>query len=481
MTRRPLPATTTLAADDGLRLRQNGRVLFGGNPLRVLRLTEQGAVAVSRWFGGEAPDDSPGATALARRLVDAGMAHPQPPDGAAATPAAVGNGSTAAAGIHTVTVIIPVKDDEQGLVATLAGLADHDLPVVVVDDGSATDVTALVADIAPAVTVIRRPTSGGPGRARQRGLAAVRSDLVAFVDAGVEVRGDDLDRLVRWFADPEIVAVAPRVASAPGPTDIADYELTASPIDLGPSPSPVGPGRTVTYVPTACLVARRADVVEVGGFDPDLRFGEDVDLVWRLGRRGAVRYDPSITAHHRPRATLGELAAQRFGYGSSAGPLARRHGAELAPVQISAWSAVVIVLGLLGRRRLSAALAVATAVALARKLKGVLPDHEVESVLLTARGHTWAARSVAEAATGVWWPLSVVAALIGWRRPLALALLWRLWQRLSGGSGPVGRRVRHLGYGFVDDAAYGAGVWAGAWRSRAPRALLPRIVNWPGP
>ncbi|MEM9131100.1 MAG: mycofactocin biosynthesis glycosyltransferase MftF [Actinomycetota bacterium] len=468
MTRRPLPATTTLAADDGLRLRANGRVLFGGNPLRVLRLTEQGAVAVSRWFGGEAPDDSPGATALARRLVDAGMAHPQPTQEPVAEAA-------------SLTVVIPVKDDEQGLLATLAGLTDHGIDLVVVDDGSADDVSALVADVAPDCTVVRRNTAGGPAQARQDGLARVGSELVAFVDAGVEVRGDDLQRLLRWFADPEIVAAAPRVASAPGIGDVAEYELASSPLDLGPTPSPVGPGRTVTYVPTACLVARRADVVEVGGFDPTLRFGEDVDLVWRLGRRGAVRYDPSVVVHHRPRATLSQLATQRFGYGTSAGPLARRHGAELAPVQVSTWSAAVIVLALLGRFKVSAAVAVFTAVALARKLDGVLPDHRVEAALLTARGHTWAARSVADAATGAWWPLATAAALAGWHRPLRWALLWRLWQRLSGGHGPIGRRLRHLGYGFVDDAAYGSGVWVGAWRSRAPRALLPRVVNWPDP
>lgn len=468
MTRRPLPPTTTLAADDGLRLRENGRVLFGGNPLRVLRLTEQGAVAVSRWFGGEAPDAAPGATALARRLLDTGMAHPQPAEEPTLGPA-------------SLTVIVPVKDDEAGLLATLAGLAEHDVAVVVVDDGSADDPTALLDDVAPECTVIRRTASGGPAQARQDGLAHAATELVAFVDAGVEVRADDLLRLVRWFGDPEIVAVAPRVASAPGPGDVAHYELTASPIDLGPGPSPVGPGRTVSYVPTACLVVRRADVVEIGGFDPALRFGEDVDLVWRLGRRGAIRYDPSVVVHHRPRATLAELATQRFGYGTSAGPLARRHGPDLAPVQLSGWSAAVLVLALVGRFRLAAALAVLTAVILARKLDGVLPDHRVEAALLTARGHTWAARSVAEAGTGVWWPVAIAAAALGWRRPLRYALGWSLWRRLSGTSGPLGRRLRHLGYGLVDDGAYGAGVWVGAWRNKAPLALLPRLVNWPGP
>ena len=38
---------------------------------------------------------------------------------------------------------------------------------------------------------------------------------------------------------------------------------------------------------------RRAALEQLGGFAEDLRFGEDVDLVWRLVEAGhRVRYDP---------------------------------------------------------------------------------------------------------------------------------------------------------------------------------------------
>lgn len=461
--RQPLPPGTRLRADAALRVRQNGRVLLGGNPLRFVRLTEAGADAVRRWLGGEPPGTSSGAVALARRLVDGGMLHPDPPAGEPDPP---------------VTVIIPVKDDPDGLAKTLAELGPY--PVVVVDDGSETAVAPLVAEVAPSAVTIRREMAGGPGRARQDGLVLAETPLVAFVDAGVEVERSSLRRLCGWFGDPELLAVAPRVASTPMAEDpIADYEQAASPLDLGSAPSPVGPGRTVGYVPTACLVARRASVDAVGGFDPDLRYGEDVDLVWRLTERGAVRYDPSVVVRHRPRPTLAQLARQRFGYGTAAAPLAERHGADLAPVAMSSWSAAVLALAVVGRYGSALTLGAATAVILTRKLQDLVPDPGVEAALLTARGHTWAARSAVDAGTRVWWPLPLLAALLGWRRPLRLAWGIGLARRLIKAEGPPSRRLRHATYGAIDDLAYGTGVWVGAIRHRSARSLLPRVVNWP--
>jgi hypothetical protein len=87
----------------------------------------------------------------------------------------------------------------------------------------------------------------------------------------------------------------------------------------------------VPYIPTTALVVRREAVDEVGVFDESLRYGEDVDLVWRLGSAGwTVRYDPSVLAHHTaPDSRLG-LLSRRYRYGTSIGPLARRHGAALS-------------------------------------------------------------------------------------------------------------------------------------------------------
>lgn len=468
----PLPAGTGLVADGSLQRRDEGRLLMGGAPMRFLRLSPAGARVVDAFFEGRPVPASAGAQRLARRLIDAGMAHPVLPE-SGADPA--------------FTVVIPVRDDQAGLEATLAALAGR-WPVVVVDDASSRPVrlpprsagTSGTGTRGADVRVVRREVAGGPGVARQTALALVETPLVAFLDAGVELAADDLRRLGRWFADPTVVAAGPRVASRPGPGAIAAYETHRSPLDLGPNPSPVAPGRMVAYLPSAALVARTAAVTAAGGFDPGLRYGEDVDLVWRLSTTGTIRYDPSVVARHPPRSTLAGFARQRRGYGSSAGPLARRHGDRVAPVRLSGWSLACWALALAGRPVAALAVAGGTAVALGRKLAPVLPD-KGRCARLTFQGHWSAGGSLADAAVREWWPVTAVAALTGRRRP-ALALvalaIGRRWRRSNGR--PPAERTCDLALGALDNLSYGAGVWQGAWRDRSVRCLIPRLTSWPG-
>ena len=53
-----------------------GTVLTGGYPTRVLRLTPAGGQHVEGWWSGAPVPDNPKARALARRLLDTGIAHP---------------------------------------------------------------------------------------------------------------------------------------------------------------------------------------------------------------------------------------------------------------------------------------------------------------------------------------------------------------------------------------------------------------------
>ncbi|MGV9631230.1 hypothetical protein [Streptomyces sp. NPDC003487] len=54
----------------------DGRLLLGGSPPRLLRLTR---AAARRLVDGGFPVTGPATAALARRLLDSGVAHPRPP------------------------------------------------------------------------------------------------------------------------------------------------------------------------------------------------------------------------------------------------------------------------------------------------------------------------------------------------------------------------------------------------------------------
>jgi mycofactocin system glycosyltransferase len=324
---------------------------------------------------------------------------------------------------------------------------------IVVDDASDPPVESVHG-----TRVLRLRTNAGPAVARNAGLGAATTRLVAFVDTDVQLAPGWLDPLLPHFAD-ERVALA-----APGP--VARYEQGHSPLDLGPEAGRISPGARLSYVPAAALVVRTDALRQIGGFDRGLRVGEDVDAVWRLVEAGwRCRYEPAAVVHHSPRASWRALVGQRVGYGSAAAPLARRHPGALAPVRVSGWSGAVW--GLLAAGRTVEALGVAggTTAALVSKLNGV---PAAESVRLAGLGHLYAGRSLAQAARRTWWPVMLAGALVS-RRVRWMAALAAVPALLDGG---VAR--------LVDDLAYGAGLWKGVLAEREPGPLVPDFKSWPG-
>ncbi|MGY1744791.1 mycofactocin biosynthesis glycosyltransferase MftF [Blastococcus sp. SYSU D00695] len=457
-----------------MRRRDGGAVLLGGSPLRLLRLRPRAAQLLA---GDRLTVEGAATAALADRLLDGGLAAPDL--------AALPDPGT------PVTVVVPVRDRTAGVARLLAALrADPDtadLPVLVVDDGSA-DAGALAAVASAAgARVLRSPVSRGPAAARNTGLRAARTPLVAFLDSDCVPRPGWLPPLRRHLGDPRLAVVAPRiVALQPPPADgaprgprrgLAAYETAVSALDMGPAPAAVRPLAGVSYVPSAALLVRREALGD--GFDESMRVAEDVDLVWRLAAAGwRVRYEPAAEIRHEHPAAVGPWLRRRAFYGTGAALLAQRHGAAVAPVVVTTWAAAAIGLGVLGRgpgRLAAGAVLAGAAVRLARRLTppGGRPPAALAAVLVL-RGTATAGRTLARAATRHHWPLAVAGALVS-RRVRALVAGVAVVDGLAGWW-PHRARVGPLTFlaaRRAEDLAYGVGLWTGAARARSPRALLP--------
>ena len=463
--------------DDDVRRQGGGRVLVGGSPLALMRLSERGAGLVERLERGEGGPWTAGERHLIDRLLDRGMAIPMP----GLAPDAAGS---AALTVDDVTVVVPAFGRVESLRRCLGALradpTSADRRILVVDDASPDG--AELAEVAGrwGSEVVRLESNRGPAAARNAGLAAVGTALVAFVDTDVEVGPDWLAWAVRWFADEGAVLVAPRVVSGGRGGVLARYESSRSPLDLGVHQALVRARSRVAYVPAAALVVRVDALRDIGGFDESLRVGEDVDLCWRLaGGGGRCWYlgDESIVRHeHRP--SLRAAARQRFGYGTSAAALDARHPGAVAPLGVSGWSVAAWGATAAGHPVLGAAVAAVTAAALERKLDQLEPG---TASGLALRGHLGAGELLARALLRPWWPITLAAALVSRRvrRVVIAAVLvpplleWR-------------RRRPHLDpfrwtmFSMADDVAYSAGVWRGAWTMRSAGALVPEIRSWPG-
>jgi mycofactocin system glycosyltransferase len=456
-----------LVLDRSARVLAGGALALGGRPARLLRLSPAGARRLSAWRDGAPVGEAPAAVALARRLIEAGITHPVPDRGGPFT-------------ATDVTIVIPARDRVASLTRCLRSLGPaHD--VIVVDDGSTDPAAVRDAASSAGARVLRRTRSAGPAQARNDGAAKTSAPLVAFVDSDLCAAPDWLAGLLGHFADPGVGAVAPRVVVPVGAGALSAYEAVRSPLDLGAAPGAVGPGRRPAFVPAAALVARREALEQIGGFDPALRVGEDVDLVWRLAAAGwSVRYEPSVRVLHPHRVGPRAWLAQRVCYGASAGPLARRHPDVMRHLILPAWMAVPALLATAGRDRAAMAAALAGAgVAAAR-----LPSPPAARLELLRWAMAAQLRIVQQALDAGWRAYPPLLLAVGTtsprrRRAIAIGLTASVaadWLQRRPRLDPVRFGALRAG----DDLAYAAGVWLGCARERTLRPLVPGLVPAPG-
>lgn len=438
----------------------DGRTLFGGTGT-ILRL-RPAALAHLDTAGTVRVHDATSA-ALARLLLDRGLATPCWPGDAASAPP------------DELTVVVPVLDRPVQLERLLRSLGDH--PVVVVDDGSRDAAAIRVVCRRHGAELLRHNETRGPAAARNTGLRAVTTPLVAFVDSDVVLAAESLVRLQRHLDDPRVGIVAPRVRGlVERGGALQRYEAARSSLDLGPDPALVQPHARVAYVPSAMLLARRAALGD--GFDETMPVAEDVDLVWRVGRDWAVRYEPGAVVRHEHRTSARSWFARKACYGNGAALLAARHGRAVAPAVLTPWTAAVTV-GLLAQRRWSpAVVTVATLAAqrgLARRLD--FAEHPQRAAAeLTAAGLRATLLQTASAVTRHYVPLTLALAPFSARARRAYVVA-----AVAGGLAdhhsvrPGIDPVRYVGLRALDDLAYGLGLWQGVVQQRSIGALIPLL------
>jgi mycofactocin glycosyltransferase len=444
---------------------RDGRLMLGGSPPRLLRLSEPAARVLEP---GRFTVTDAATAALARRLVDIGIALPRPP----------------AQIVRDVTIVIPVQDRacllHQLLTALCADPETSGVPALVVDDGSVNGAAVAAVTRLHGATLLVHRHNQGPAAARNTGLCHVRTGYVVFCDSDVLPEPGWLSPLLAQFNDPALALAAPRVVGIPQgqPGWLDRYEDVRSPLDMGGREAPIVPLSALAYVPGATLVVRRAAIG--GGFAPDLRFGEDVDLCLRLHSAGwRMRYVPSSRVGHGHRASLRSWLAQRASYGSSAAQLALRHPGQVPPLNAAPWSVVACVLMLRGRPVPLGVAAALTAGAAIRLIR-LMPDADTPvraGALLTVAAVRGTAEQLTRCATRHYWPVAALGAVMNRRARRVLitaaaieALIDYRRSRL-----PLNPLI-YLLIRRLDDVAYGAGLWRGVLRDHTTAPLIPRLA-----
>lgn len=229
-----------------------------------------------------------------------------------AAPAAVACGSE-----PLVTVIIPAYNEEKVIEASVRRILDSDWPnleVIVADDGSRDRTSPIVAEAFGEEPRVRLMTmvNGGKASALNRALAVAGGEIVVALDADTQFERETIARLVRWFADERIGAVAGNARVGNRVNIVTRWQaveyVTAQNIER----RALGPLDAIMVVPGAVGAWRRAALNDVGGY-PEDTLAEDQDLTIAVQRKGwKVAYDQDAVAWTEAPETLGALSKQRF-------------------------------------------------------------------------------------------------------------------------------------------------------------------------
>ena len=178
-----------------------------------------------------------------------------------------------------------------------------DFELIIIDDGSTDAATiALLDGYSRPRTQVVRTEHRGVVAARNLGIARARGEYLSFFDADDRMGPRFLERTVAALDTDSGLSFASTWVRLFGEED---WDWKADACDLV----------TLLHdcsVATAALV-RRAAVMEVGGFDPDMEHGhEDWDLWLSLverGHRGAIL--PEVLFHYRRRSHSRSMVADR--------------------------------------------------------------------------------------------------------------------------------------------------------------------------
>ena len=192
-----------------------------------------------------------------------------------------------------VTVVIPAYNAARTVERALASVWRQNYPeleVIVIDDGSTDDTDLRVgARHNPNLRLIRLDKNRGECGAMNVGIQEARGDYIAFLDADDEWLNNKLSKQIPIIdSHPEMSFIScGGEAIAPDGSVIATFGLDR------PSCSSGDFWRALlakSQVAKPSVVARRAKLLELGGFDEALKISGDQDMWIKLALSGEVGF-----------------------------------------------------------------------------------------------------------------------------------------------------------------------------------------------
>ena len=216
-----------------------------------------------------------------------------------------------------VTVIIPCFNEEKVIESSVKRILESTYPyldVIVADDGSKDATSAIVAAAYGTNPRVKLMTmvNGGKAKALNRALAQATGEIIVALDADTQFERETILRLVRWFTDDRIGAVAGNAKVGNKVNLVTKWQAVEYTTAQNIERRALTRFDAIMVVPGAVGAWRREALEDVGGY-PENTLAEDQDLTIAIQRKGwKVAYDEDAVAWTEAPETFAALSKQRF-------------------------------------------------------------------------------------------------------------------------------------------------------------------------
>ncbi len=191
-----------------------------------------------------------------------------------------------------ISAVIPTYNNAAFITEAIDSILAQSHPVdeiIVVDDGSSDHSETLVKAIAQKSDklIYIKQQNQGPSSARNRGIEAASGDWIAFLDADDRWPADKIAlQLAALEREPSLQLIAGDMAETDEQGHVLIESMLAKHRLLGQFQTLKGRALNnaltalieKNFIPTGTVLVKQAALKQAGSFNPDIRFGEDLEL-----------------------------------------------------------------------------------------------------------------------------------------------------------------------------------------------------------
>lgn len=223
-----------------------------------------------------------------------------------------------------ISIIIPTYNRINNLKRVLCALEKQTFPlndfeVIVVSDGSSDGTIEFLNQLhSPYQLVPIQQANQGPAAARNRGIAQAKGEIILFIDDDVIPEPQLVAEHARLFAEQGdgIVVLGPMLTppdAVLSPWVAWEQDMLAKQYEAMNAGQWTPTGRQF-YTGNSSIF--RYHLLEKGGFDPEFKRAEDVELAYRLEKLGLrFCFNPQAAGYHYAQRSFDSWMAIAYAYG----------------------------------------------------------------------------------------------------------------------------------------------------------------------